>query len=85
MQEPLPSWLSGVTARLDAMGVFEGHAANHVLINEYEPGQGIHAHTDGPFYTPVVANITLGSHTVLDLFRQRRDGDAALGDEVRKR
>ena len=50
------------------MGCFEGHSANHVLINEYLPGQGIMPHEDGPFFYPVIANITLGSHTMLDLY-----------------
>ena len=76
MQEPLPPWLAQLTARLDVFG--DGAAANHVLVNEYTPGQGIDAHTDGPFYTPVVVNITLGSHAVLNLY-EPRDADAAVG------
>lgn len=39
-------------------------------MNEYLPGQGIFPHTDGPLYTPVVANITLGSHAVLEISRR---------------
>ena len=40
---------------------------NHCLINEYSPGQGIHAHEDGDAYHPVVATVSLGSHIVLDV------------------
>lgn len=40
---------------------------NHCLINEYLPGQGIHAHEDGDAYHPVVATVSLGSHIVLDI------------------
>lgn len=40
---------------------------NHCLINEYLPGQGIHAHEDGDAYHPVVATVSLGSHIVLDV------------------
>ena len=40
---------------------------NHCLINEYQPGQGIHPHEDGNAYYPVVATVSLGSHIVLDV------------------
>lgn len=43
---------------------------NHVLINEYHPGQGIHAHEDGDAYFPLVCTVSLGSHTVLDVVRK---------------
>ena len=37
------------------------------MINEYLPGQGIHAHEDGDAYHPVVATVSLGSHIVLGI------------------
>lgn len=46
-------------------GVFGHIKANHVLINEYLPGQGIMAHTDGPLFHPVISTISCGSHTIL--------------------
>ena len=33
---------------------------NHVLVNQYQPGEGIMAHSDGPAYLPVVSTITTG-------------------------
>lgn len=48
-------------------------APNHCLINEYLPGQGIHAHEDGDAYHPVVATVSLGSHTVLDIKTKKND------------
>eukprot|EP00049_Salpingoeca_infusionum_P021707 m.4244 g.4244 ORF g.4244 m.4244 type:complete len:338 (-) comp4441_c0_seq1:187-1200(-) len=45
--------------------------ANHVLINEYLPGQGIMPHEDGPIYYPTIATISLGSHTVLNFYEKR--------------
>lgn len=42
-------------------------APNHCLINEYLPGQGIHAHEDGDAYFPLVATVSLGSHVVLEV------------------
>ncbi|WVR09718.1 hypothetical protein IAU60_006794 [Kwoniella sp. DSM 27419] len=40
---------------------------NQVLVNEYQPGQGISPHEDGPAFHPLVATISLDSHTVLDI------------------
>ena len=42
--EPLPPWLEAYAVRLGEMGLFAGAQTprpNHVLINEYLPGQGI--------------------------------------------
>ncbi|KAL9137915.1 MAG: hypothetical protein Q9175_000870 [Cornicularia normoerica] len=74
---PLPTWLSApIIPRLlsilfdskDSIFHTSPHGApNHCLINEYSPGQGIHAHEDGDAYYPVVATVSLGSHIVLDI------------------
>ena len=37
---------------------------NHVLINEYLPGQGILPHTDGPLYVPIVVTISLQVYSI---------------------
>lgn len=47
---------------------------NHCLINEYLPGQGIHAHEDGGAYAPIVATISLGAPIVLDIFPKSGEG-----------
>eukprot|EP00966_Prymnesium_polylepis_P297114 6864626-Prymnesium_polylepis.1 len=61
--EPLPEWLHSVSDALTQAGVFDAQEpANHVLVNEYMPGQGIDAHRDGPLYRPRVAIVSLGSH-----------------------
>ena len=44
--------------------------ANHVLLNEYLPGQGIMAHLDGAMFHPTISTISLGSHTVLNFYRE---------------
>lgn len=44
VSEPLPPWLEEYANRLGKLGIFEGAPGgrpNHVLINEYLPGQGI--------------------------------------------
>lgn len=59
-QEELPVWLKIFTRKLTSEGIFSAEP-NHVLINEYQPGQGILPHTDGPSYFPLVATVSLGS------------------------
>ncbi|KAG8143648.1 hypothetical protein E2320_000842, partial [Naja naja] len=66
--EKLPPWLQCYVDRVSSLGVFGGKAANHVLVNEYQPGQGIMPHEDGPLYYPTVTTINLGSHTLLDFY-----------------
>ncbi|XP_018012674.1 alpha-ketoglutarate-dependent dioxygenase alkB homolog 6-like, partial [Hyalella azteca] len=40
--EHMPQWLQElVTTRVSGLGIFGGMDANHVLVNEYCPGQGI--------------------------------------------
>ena len=41
---------------------------NHVLINEYLPGQGIMPHEDGDAYWPVVCTVSLGAGIVYDAY-----------------
>ena len=49
-------------------------APNHVLVNEYKPGEGILPHEDGSAYSPVVCTVSLGAHTVLDVYGKDGDG-----------
>lgn len=64
--EPIPNWLNTYMKKVDSLDVFNGKTSNHVLINEYEPGQGIMPHTDGPLFYPTVTTINCLSHTVLE-------------------
>lgn len=79
VQEDLPQWLTDVSAKVASLGVFGERLPNHVLVNEYKPGEGILPHEDGPLYYPVVTNITLNSHTVLDFYLPRK-GNAGESD-----
>lgn len=56
-------------------GLFDKAHANHVLVNEYLPGQGIMAHSDGPLFYPVVCTISCGSHAVLEFYEKENDED----------
>ncbi|SNX83477.1 uncharacterized protein MEPE_02184 [Melanopsichium pennsylvanicum] len=75
MPQAMPEFLTtypDLITRLGKTGAFDmcKHAEpNHCLVNEYTPGQGIMPHEDGPAYFPAVATISLGSHTLLDVYR----------------
>lgn len=63
---PLPAWALEQAARLTREG-FMDQGADQVIVNEYQPGQGISAHVDCvPCFGPVVAAISLGSGCVMD-------------------
>ncbi|XP_044170529.1 alpha-ketoglutarate-dependent dioxygenase alkB homolog 6-like [Acropora millepora] len=66
--EKLPSWLETYVNKVGALQVFDGIKPNHVLVNEYKPGQGIMPHEDGSLFYPVVSTINLGSHSFLDFY-----------------
>ncbi|GAA5992985.1 hypothetical protein JCM10908_000784 [Rhodotorula pacifica] len=78
---PFPSFMDStwpnVLDRIAETGVYDAwtggegkgkaRGANHCLVNEYLPGQGIMPHTDGPAYLPCTSTLSLGSHTILHL------------------
>ncbi|KAK0058461.1 alpha-ketoglutarate-dependent dioxygenase alkB 6 [Biomphalaria pfeifferi] len=66
--EDLPPWLKTYADKIGSFSIFEDKKPNHVLVNEYLPGQGIMPHEDGPLFYPVVTTINLGSHTFLDFY-----------------
>ncbi|KAL6883652.1 hypothetical protein ACP4OV_011066 [Aristida adscensionis] len=72
LPQTLPSWLTKITDRICQWSGLFPSAINHVLINEYHPGQGIMPHQDGPAYYPVVAIISLASPVVIDFTPHQR-------------
>ncbi|RJE19371.1 hypothetical protein PHISCL_08287 [Aspergillus sclerotialis] len=85
LASPLPPWLVSpvIDPRFDSLGIFADSphgAPNHVLVNEYRPGQGIMPHEDGAAYYPLVATVSLGAPIVLDLYA-KRDTDQGEGSE----
>lgn len=42
---------------------------NHALINEYHPGSGIMAHTDGPRYYPFVCILSLSGPCMFQFWK----------------
>ncbi|KAL7463922.1 hypothetical protein ACHAXS_004275 [Conticribra weissflogii] len=72
----LPPILQRLSITLVAIGAFPpSHPPNHVLINEYRPGEGIMPHTDGPAYESRTATISLGGSDVVFKLWPRRNTD----------
>ncbi|KAK9880246.1 hypothetical protein WA026_010122 [Henosepilachna vigintioctopunctata] len=63
--DKIPQWLQKYMDRITGLYVFGEKKPNHVLVNEYLPGQGIMPHTDGPLFYPTITTISCGSHTLL--------------------
>ncbi len=63
---PIPDWLGGLCEHLSADGIFS-RVPDQVIINEYQPGQGISAHIDCmPCFGDTIASLSLGSACVMD-------------------
>ncbi|KAI5887992.1 uncharacterized protein SCHCODRAFT_02515323 [Schizophyllum commune H4-8] len=84
----LPAFVTSypdVISRLKATEAFESSPhgqPNHIIMNEYCPGQGIMPHEDGPAYHPVVATISLGGHAVFHYFRYAPEGEGDAEDAI---
>lgn len=80
---PLPFWARPLAEQL----VVEGHidaVPDQLIVNEYEPGQGISAHVDCvPCFGPVVCSVTLGSQSVMELSAVESDTVEPLLLEMR--
>ncbi|WP_245428738.1 alpha-ketoglutarate-dependent dioxygenase AlkB [Phyllobacterium phragmitis] len=71
---PLPSWLSVLGARLVGQGHFT-EVPDQVIVNEYEPAQGISAHVDCiPCFEDTIASLSLLSPCEM-LFRNQQSGE----------
>lgn len=63
--EHIPENLQNYVDKINQLGIFGDKAANHILLNQYNQGEGIMPHLDGPLFHPVISTLSLGSHTVL--------------------
>ncbi|OOQ91355.1 calpain [Penicillium brasilianum] len=89
LSSPLPPWLITpiIEPWFEQLGIFTNapHSApNHVLINEYRPGQGIMPHEDGPAYYPLVATVSLGAAIVLDLYEKESEKEEGEEGSIRE-
>ena len=71
---PLPDWLQALSKRLYEMGLFE-RPPEQVIVNEYEPGQGIAMHADHPGFGPTVAMVSLGDEWQMDFSKPSDVGE----------
>jgi alkylated DNA repair dioxygenase AlkB len=63
---PLPGWLQPLCGELKDGGLMP-RVADQVIINEYEPGQGIAPHVDCvPCFADTIASLTLGSSCLME-------------------
>lgn len=73
----LPAHLAEVARQLVDTGVVaESNLPNHVLVNRYEPGEGIDAHEDGPVFLPCAAIVSLQAPVVMDFYRKMEEPSA---------
>ncbi|XP_068617298.1 alpha-ketoglutarate-dependent dioxygenase alkB homolog 6 [Battus philenor] len=77
--ETIPSWLQSYLDRINSLDLMGGNKPNHVLVNEYMPGQGIMPHLDGSLFYPTITTISVGSHIVLK-FWETPDANGNVGD-----
>ncbi len=67
--DTLPPFLQSLSSLLVSEGFFsDSTPPNNVLINQYESGQGIMPHTDGPAYYPKAVILSLCSDVVMTFF-----------------
>lgn len=71
--EIIPPWLDNYLERIHELNVMGGNRPNHVLVNEYLPGQGIMPHLDGSLFYQTITTISLGSHTILKFLQPSAD------------
>jgi alkylated DNA repair protein alkB family protein 6 len=79
---PIPQFLETLAEKVslqveEVLEKYKGKVLNHVLVNEYKPGEGILAHTDGLKYEAVVATISLAGSCILK-FTPRNPSDDAF-------
>jgi alkylated DNA repair dioxygenase AlkB len=74
----LPDWLQHYAVRLQQAGLFS-EMPDQVIINEYQPGQGISAHIDCvPCFTDTIASLSLGSPCVMDFTHSKKGEKSSL-------
>ncbi|EUC42130.1 hypothetical protein COCMIDRAFT_104320 [Bipolaris oryzae ATCC 44560] len=87
LASPLPIYLTTpIIDRFRDLGIFDHtphEQPNHVLVNEYKPGQGIMPHEDGDAYAPVVATVSLGAPICLDILpKPSASASASAADDA---
>lgn len=63
----LPRWAIPICENLVVQNIFPT-APEQMIVNEYEPGQGIAPHTDRDCFGDVVASLSLESDCIMDIY-----------------
>lgn len=80
--ETIPQYTQQCVHRVQALNIFSSaQQPNHVLLNQYEPAQGISPHKDGPLYTPIVTILSLNSTVLLKFYASVPNG-SQMNDHV---
>lgn len=82
LAEEIPEWLQNYVDKINNLSIFETQKANHVLVNEYLPGQGIMPHTDGPLFFPTISTISCGAHTVLEFRKREKHNEDVVNEKI---
>ncbi len=75
---PLPQWAEELARRLHRDG-YVAQVPDQLIINEYEPGQGISSHIDCvPCFGDTILSISLGSPCVMTFTQTQQDAQVAV-------
>jgi len=74
---PIPAWGRALAERMLTEGISE-RLFDQMLVNEYEPGQGIAMHRDYSPFDRTVVSLSLLSPCVMDFRQPERDRKASL-------
>jgi alkylated DNA repair dioxygenase AlkB len=73
---PLPDWVQPLVRRLT--GLYMEQAPDQLIVNEYQPGQGIGAHVDAPPFGPEISSVSLSAPCVMDFTEVAGPGRVSL-------
>lgn len=64
---PIPEWCNLLWPKMRTAGLIPPgkSAPEQLIVNEYEPGQGISSHTDSPIFGDIIMSLSLGSSCVM--------------------
>lgn len=79
--EPLPDFILKIATELKEHGWFTS-VPDQVIVNEYEPGQGIAPHVDRMCFGPTVATLSLGDRWPMRFFSAKQSGGPSESEEI---
>lgn len=75
----IPIWLNEIINDIVNFGIFDQvFRPNNILINQYNPMDGVLHHTDGPIYEDRVAIISLGSDCLMSFRKNLKSNEIGI-------